>query len=148
MNGEKLKDKEREIIGLINSLNMVDGKIKEYPKEMSGFDAYNKKCIVEIKDRERYYNEPVIEFGKYCFNTQFAKLKSLNSFYVCRMEGYLYRWDLLYLKSINYNFKWHWRWMPQTTEFGKTEKVEKYVGYVNVRDGDSFEAKLPTLSNL
>ena len=38
--------------------------------------------------------------------------------------------------------------MPQTTHFGKTEKVEKYVGYVNVRDGDSFEAKLPTLSNL
>jgi len=144
-----VKSKEREIIGLINSLNMFDGKLKEYTRKMSGFDAYiYKECIVEIKDREEYYNEAAIEFGKYCFNTQFAKLKSLNSFYVCRMEGYLYRWDLLYLKSINYNFKWHWRWMPQTTEFGKTEKVEKYVGYVNVRDGDSFEAKLPTLPNL
>ena len=144
-----MKSKEREIIGLINSLNMFDGKLKEYTRKMSGFDAYiDKDCIVEIKDRETYYAEAAIEFGKYCFNTQFAKLKSVNSFYVCRMEGYLYRWDLLYLKSINYNFKWHWKWMPQTTQFGKNEMVEKYVGYVNVRDGDSFEAILPTLPNL
>ena len=133
-----MKNKEREIIGLINELNVFDGKVKEYTRKMSGFDAYNEHCIIEIKYRHKFYDEALIEFGKYSFNTGFAELNNVNSLYVCRMGGYLYRWDLLYLKSINYNFQWHWRFMPQTTEFGNTEMVEKYVGYINVQDGETI----------
>lgn len=131
-----MKSKEREIIKLINHSNMFDSKIKEYPRKMSGFDAYNKHCIVEIKYRYKFYDEAIIEFGKYSFNVGFAKLNNVNSFYVCRMENYLVIFDLLYLQSINYPFKWEWRAMPASTEFKKTETVDKYVGYINVNDGE------------
>ena len=65
-----------------------------------------------------------------------SKLNNVNSFYFCRMENYLVIFDLLYLQSINYPFKWEWRAMPASTEFKKTETVDKYVGYINVNDGE------------
>jgi hypothetical protein len=132
-----MKDKERAIIKIVSEYNLFDNPIKEYPKKMSRFDAYNKDCIVEIKHRENvqiFWDKPVIEFSKYSYNKEFAKLHKVNFLYLNRVKNSLAVFDILYLESINYDFGWEWKWMPETTEFGKTEKVEKYCGYINVGD--------------
>jgi len=132
-----MKDKERAIIKIANEYNLFNNPIKEYPKKMSRFDAYNLDCIVEIKHRanvQEYWDTPVIEFCKYSFNKEFAKLHKLNFLYINRVENNLAMFDILHLESINYDFGWHWKLMPETTEFDKTKKVDKYCGFINIQD--------------
>ena len=132
-----MKNNEYEIINILNNYRVFDNPIKEYPKKMSQFDAYNKDCIVEIKhrdDKKMFWEEPAIEFSKYTFNKEFAKLHNVNFLYINRVKNNIAIYDILYLEYINYDFKWHWRNMPQTTEFNKTEMIPKFVGYLNVKN--------------
>ena len=129
-----MKDKELEIMELANRYNIFDSQLKEYPKKMSQFDAYNNDCIVEIKHRNRFWDKPMIEFSKHSFNKEFAKLHKLNFLYLNRMGSYLVLFDILYLDSINYDFGWEWRDMPKTTEFGNNEMIPKFVGYIDVKN--------------
>ena len=129
-----MKERERQIIKLANSMDIFDSNLEEYSRVMSPFDAYNESCIVEIKHRNEYWQEPVIEFSKYTFNKEFAKMNKLNFLYLNKLGKYLVLFDILYLESIDYDFKWHWKEMPATTEFNKKKMVEKYVGYINVKD--------------
>ena len=47
-----MKANELEIMKLANNYGLFETPIKEYPRKMSQFDAYNKDCIVEIKHRD------------------------------------------------------------------------------------------------
>ena len=129
-----MKANELEIMKLANNYGLFETPIKEYPRKMSQFDAYNKDCIVEIKHRDSFWDDALIEFGKYSFNKEFAKLNKLNSLYLKRMANRLVIFDILYLESINYDFKWEWKDMPKNTEFGNNEMIPKFVGYINVKD--------------
>ena len=136
-----MKNKELEIINIVNDYNVFDNPIQEYPKKMSQFDAYNQSCIVEIKHRrdvQEFWDNPVIEFSKYSFNKEFAKLHKVKFLYLNRVKNNIALFDILYLDSINYNFNWHWRLMPQTTEFNKIEPVEKFVGYIGVKNSSEI----------
>ena len=102
--------------------------------QYSRHDASNKHALVEIKYREQYYEDVLIEFDKFAFNVMHAELLKKDFLYANKMKNYLILFDILYLKSINYHFNWGWKKMPRTTEFGNTEMVFKLVGYINVRD--------------
>ena len=101
-----MKSSELKIMNLLNSNNVFkEGKIKEYPKKYSRFDAFNKRCIVEIKDRENKN----------------------------RYKDNIYTFDILNLYECKYDFKWRWEMHAQKTEFGKSkEKIPKYVGYIDL----------------
>ncbi len=131
-----MKSSELEIMNLLNSNGVFkEGKIKEYPKKYSRFDAFNKRCIVEIKDRENKnnYNDLMIEFDKYAYNKEFAIHNNVRFYYSNRYKDNIYTFDILNLCECKYDFKWRWEMHAQTTEFGKSkEKIPKYVGYIDL----------------
>ena len=135
----KHKKAEDEIIDILNRNNVFSGgNIVKHNKDYSRFDAYNKECIVEIKDRKsndnfKSYNDLQIEFDKYAFNKEFARLKNVNFYYVNRYKGNIIIFDITNLADTDYSFKWRWEDHNKTTEFKMTEKISKLVGYIDIK---------------
>ena len=136
-----MKKAELEIMHQFNAYCLDSNNyLKAYPRKMSRFDAYNSDFIVEIKDRDSLYNEKLlIEFDKYAYNLAFSDVHNKKFIYLNRVGNNLYVFDINYLDYIQYDFNWEWKALPQTTEFGKTELIEKYVGYIHIRDSDIIE---------
>ena len=131
--GQKMKENERKVLKTFNAKCHGDELI-EAPYDYCRFDAYNSSHIMEIKCRNKLYDDTIIEFDKFAFNTAYASFKKKGFWYLVEMESTIYTFNPLKLSEENYDFKWEWRQMPRNTEFGNKEPIEKFVGYINVRD--------------
>ena len=128
-----MKEMEQEISTAL--ANRLLRKIHLTNKEYLWFDAYDgNKNFYEYKDRGKHYDDALIEFNKFATNIMFARQMGYRFLYVMRMEGKTYIFNISDLESREYNFKWEWRTMPKKTEFADTDPIEKYVGYVNIKD--------------
>tara|TARA_Y100000310_G_scaffold164594_1_gene164362 strand:- start:1818 stop:2219 length:402 start_codon:yes stop_codon:yes gene_type:complete len=125
-----MKDREREILSQINSTYDLD--LKETVDEYSRFDAENYDYIVEIKKRFTFYKDTLIEFDKYTFNKEYAKLMAKAFIYVVGYDNKVYIFNISKLDASKHNYKWHWKTMPKQTEFSQTEEISKFVGYIDV----------------
>jgi len=125
-----LKQREIDIIEKLNGC--TDDKIQISKQEYSRFDAYNSKAIFEIKHRNQFYADTMIEFDKYSFNQMYAVANNFRFMYLVQMREVIYVFDISQLTLVGYNFKWSWRILPTTTEFQNESDREKYVGYINV----------------
>jgi|21_taG_2_1085346.scaffolds.fasta_scaffold00149_4 hypothetical protein len=136
-----MKKEEIEIMHQFNAYCLDSHEyLKMYPRSYSRFDAYNSEIIVEIKNRAKIYDgRLLIEFDKFSYNLKFSKIHNKKFLYVNRVDSNLFVFDINYLDYINYNFNWQWKALPKTTEFGNTELVDKYIGYVSIRDSDTIE---------
>tara|TARA_Y100001973_G_C5188466_1_gene329345 strand:- start:505 stop:930 length:426 start_codon:yes stop_codon:yes gene_type:complete len=126
-----MKEKERYIIKLFN--DCCDTSLVEEQYEYSRFDAQDDFYIAEIKSRKQHYNKTIIEFDKYAYNIMYSKLNNKRFIYIVEANGELYAFDITELDQVlNYDFKWEFRDMPITTEFGNNETIKKYVGYIDI----------------
>ena len=126
-----MKNKQRE---LLKQFNQRFGKdLKEVSYQYSRFDAYDKDYIVEFKYRNDNYNRTLIEFDKYSFNCSYALLKKKRFLYVVGYEDRMSVFDIFDLNNSGHNYCWEWREMPEQTEFNKTEKIFKFVGYIDFK---------------
>ena len=125
-----MKDKERYILDLFNECLRLSLVEEQY--EYSRFDAEDDEYIAEIKSRNKHYQDTIIEFDKYAYNMTYSELKNKRFIYIVEASGELYAFDISELVQNKYDFKWEWKEMPITTEFGNTEKIKKYVGYINI----------------
>ena len=107
-------------------------KLKKMLHQYSRFDAYNKKYIVEIKCRGKDYNETLIEFDKYTFNKEYAKITGKQFIYVVGLENKIYIFNISKLNNNGYDYRWEWKRMPKQTEFEDTQEIYKLVGYINI----------------
>ena len=125
-----MKEEERYILFRVNQeygLHLIEDKY-----EYNRFDAENKSYIAEIKDRHKYYPKTMIEFDKYSYNTQYAKLVDKDFIYIVRVDGQIYIFNITDLNYQNYDYKWSWVTMSKQTEFSDNRKMKKLVGFIDL----------------
>jgi hypothetical protein len=122
------EDKIRQIINDNTSLNL-----KKPKQKYLQFDAYDKNYIVEIKIRNTFYANQIIEFSKYAFNSLYAKTNDQTFVYAIAINGIIYVFNISKLEK-DYDFNWEWRKLPATTEFQNNDDMLKYVGYLDIKD--------------
>ena len=133
-----MKEKETAILNKLNNFFLTDALVEdEY--EYNRFDASNTYYIVEIKHRESFYQDTMIEFDKFSYNLLFAKTINKTFLYVVKMKNTIYIFNITKMHRLKYDFKWHWRKLPKSTEFDQSYDVKKFVGYVNI---DSCSRKI------
>lgn len=122
------EDKIRQIINDNTRLNL-----KKPKQKYLQFDAYDKNYIVEIKIRNTFYANQIIEFSKYAFNSLYAKTNDQTFVYAVAINGTIYVFNISKLEK-DYDFNWEWRKLPATTEFENNDNMLKYVGYLDIKD--------------
>lgn len=122
------EDKIRQIINDNTRLNL-----KKPKQKYLQFDAYDKNYIVEIKIRNTFYANQIIEFSKYAFNSLYAKSNDQTFVYAVAINGTIYVFNISKLEK-DYDFNWEWRKLPATTEFENNDNMLKYVGYLDIKD--------------
>tara|TARA_R110000824_G_scaffold176451_2_gene355432 strand:+ start:5941 stop:6354 length:414 start_codon:yes stop_codon:yes gene_type:complete len=126
-----LKDKERFILKRLNRFFLSDV-LKESKYEYNRYDAENDKYIVEIKHRDKFYTDTMIEFDKFSYNILYAKMTKKFFIYVVRMNNNIYVLNITKLVQEGYNFNWEFKDMPKQTEFANNKEIKKLVGYINI----------------
>jgi hypothetical protein len=103
--------------------------------EYHRFDAYNNNYIIEIKYRNKEYENYIIEFDKYAYNTMYSDLFNKKFLYIVGTPNDIYVFNITNLNKSRYNYKWEMREMPKQTEFDKKYKINKLVGYLDLWTG-------------
>jgi hypothetical protein len=124
-----MKQNEKDILDLVNKEFGINLKWNDY--EYNRFDAEDKNYIVEIKDRNKYYDNTMIEFDKYSFNIKYAELAKKKFIYVVRVDGNIYIFNL---SKNDTTFGWEWKLIEATTNFKNRKKIKKLVGYIRLED--------------
>lgn len=132
-----MQSNEKEILDRLNELglNLI---WDEY--QYNRFDAENKGCIAEIKDRHSFYQLTMIEFDKHSYNTLYSQHINKKFMYAIRMKGFIYIFDITELNRQKYNYKWEWKTIEATTNFTNRELVKKLVGYIDISKGFKINA--------
>tara|TARA_R110002012_G_scaffold138116_2_gene293308 strand:+ start:145 stop:552 length:408 start_codon:yes stop_codon:yes gene_type:complete len=126
-----MKKKERFILERLNRFFLSDV-LKESKYEYNRYDAENDKYIVEIKHRDKFYKDTIIEFDKFSYNILYAKMTKKFFIYVVRINNKIYVFNITKLIQDGYNFNWTWKDMPKQTEFANNKEIKKLVGYINI----------------
>ena len=100
------------------------------------YDAYD--CVsqqaghyIELKCRATHYDELLIEEMKYRKLITQAAERDLVPFYINSTPLGVFSFDLMDIPEP----EWVSHWMPATTEFSRSNKVSKLVGYLPIEEG-------------
>ena len=100
------------------------------------YDAYD--CVsqqaghyIELKCRATHYDELLIEEMKYRKLITQAAERDLVPFYINSTPLGVFSFDLMDIAEP----EWFSHWMPATTEFSRSNKVSKLVGYLPIEEG-------------
>ena len=126
-----MKKKERFILERLNRFFLYDV-LKESKYEYNRYDAENNKYIVEIKHRDKFYKDTIIEFDKFSYNILYAKMTKKFFIYAVRINNKIYVFNITKLVQEGYNFNWIFKDMPKQTEFANNKEIKKLVGYINI----------------
>jgi hypothetical protein len=125
-----MKIKELEIIEVLNK-KLIDPIIAE-TDEYSVVDARNKDYIVELKHRNKFYEEMLIEYDKYKRLIDSSIFYNLIPLYVCSVEnGNIYVFNMNWVDK-NHIIEWEDQMHNKTTEFLNNNKIKKKVGFIPV----------------
>ena len=130
-----MKKDEQRLLSLVNE--RLDLNLKENDLPYARFDAYNKSIVAELKCRDKHYTDTLIEFSKFSFNIRYSELAKCVFYYIVSMPKdnnteQVYVFDVSGLAVSGYDFKWGWKEMPFSTEFGSSSKTKKLVGYLDI----------------
>ena len=100
----------------------------------SVFDFSNETYLIEVKSRRKRYNPWMIERKKVKSNLSIARERDKHFLYITECEGIAYVWNISRMMHQAYNFKWVTRRMPATTDFNRTQWVDKEVGFIKQKD--------------
>ena len=128
-----MKEKERTILNKLNNFFLTDALVEdEY--EYNRFDAANTSYIVEIKHRDKFYEDTMIEFDKFSYNLLYAQMVNKQFIYAVQMKNNIYVFNITKLVSSSYKFSWIWKSLPKQTEFADKKEIKKLVGYININE--------------
>ena len=103
--------------------------------EYSVYDAEEDRYIAELKIRKKHYPDCLIEFDKYSNNLEYSGEIDKEFLYVVATSTDIYVFNITNLSNKGYDFNWQWKNLPRNSEFGGyTDKIDKQVGYINIRD--------------
>ena len=126
---------------VIDLLNKAQYNFEKMDDKFSRYDAFDPELgiMLEIKCRNRHYDDTLLEKMKYDWNKQYAIDNGFEFIYAVAMpnkEGetlYLFA-TLTMEEDDDYDFKWHTKKLPAKTEFGGSEWIDKEVGYLHIDD--------------
>jgi len=105
-------------------------------KSIGIFDSFD--CIsklaghyIELKCRNTHYDTLLIEEMKYRKLITQAAERDLIPFYINSTPEGVFSFDLMDLAEP----EWVKHWMPATTEFARSNKISKLVGYLPIEEG-------------
>ena len=112
---------QSETVAFINSRTSLN--LMEHQYVFNPYDASDKNYILEIKNRRASYKELFLEVNKTLVNLKLAKQMEKQYLYLQQDETGVYvfnvsKLDLSSLKRRFYN-------VPETTDFGNKERVDK-----------------------
>ena len=126
-----MKSKELHTIAVLSET--IGREIYPVDYKYSRYDAYDlNNNIYEVKVREIYYNDTLIEFDKFAFNLMYAENFNKRFLYVVQMGDMGYVFDVSALYNEGYDFNWENKEMPKQTEFSQNSKIKKLVGYISI----------------
>ena len=101
--------------------------------EFSRYDAEEERYIAEIKIRNSWYPDCLIEYDKFDNNAEYADEVGKEFLYVVATSADMYIFNVTALIKAKYDFRWNWKHLPRNTDFGGyTDKIAKQVGYIDV----------------
>ena len=87
-----MKSKERNILNKLNDFlsELYAHNFVEDNHKYSRYDAENEHYILEIKYRDTFYNDLLIEFDKYSYNLLYANMVKKQFIYAVQIEDRIY----------------------------------------------------------
>mgnify|MGYP001392362780 CR=1 FL=1 len=126
-----MKEIEKKIIERYNQ-RFPNSILKLSNFEYERFDAYNDKCVVEVKHRNEWYDRQLIEFDKFSYNSWYAHISNKKFFYVVASGKRIVIYNITDLNKKKYDYNWQYKEMPKQTEFDDKKKIVKFVGYLDL----------------
>jgi hypothetical protein len=125
---------------VIDLLNKAQYNFEKMDDKFSRYDAFDPKLgiMLEIKCRKKHYPDTMLEKMKYDWNVEYAEENGFIFMYAVSMphEGghRLYVFDPKIMDDDGYDFKWHTKKLPASSEFGRSQWIDKEVGYLHIDD--------------
>ena len=106
--------------------------LEKAPGIYDAFDCHSQKAghFIELKCRQTHYSTLLIEQMKYRKLMEKAYHRELLPFYINSTPLGIYSFDLTEIDEP----QWHTHQMPATTEFSRSNKVSKLVGYLPIEE--------------
>jgi hypothetical protein len=124
---------EEEVVSYLNRVSNRNFKLVE--DEYCRYDAEDGEYILEIKVRNKWYQDCLIEYDKFDDNISTSSSLGKDFLYVVATSQDIYVFNCTKLHKKGFKFKWDWKIMPKNTDFGGSEqKVTKFVGYIPVSE--------------
>lgn len=122
---------EKELFEFLKAGYLVDLEPSEH--QYSKYDCFSlsKKIDLELKCRQKHYDDLLIEKDKYDSLLARASEYGTKPYYVNSTPEGVFVFNLSKIPSP----EWGVRLMPKTSHFSNREKVEKVVGYLSINKG-------------
>ena len=120
---------EQTTIELINKQFKTNLILVDY--QFCDYDAEDENYIVEVKNRKEFYQDKLIECVKLFKNYQNSQIKNKDFLYIVTDEKGVYVFNIS--KNIDEitSTKMYKTIQPETTEFNSTNKVNKFVYFLD-----------------
>ena len=126
---------------VIELLNHTDFNFEKMDSKFSRYDAFDVELgvMLEIKCRNKHYDDTLLEKMKYDWNKEFAKDNGFEFLYAVSMpedgKDKLYIFDPMEMEEEDeYDFGWHTKKLPANTAFSGRHWIDKEVGYLHIKD--------------
>ena len=129
-----MKVKERAVARGLEKLYPQLGTLDEPEDQFSPFDFECKKYIIEVKCRSQVWDPWFIEKIKYDSNMEISQSKDKDFIFLTEVDKTVYLYNISKLTKQGRKFEWTTKLLPNSTEFTKTDKIEKLVSYLYVRE--------------
>jgi len=129
-----MKVKERAVARGLEKLYPQLGTLDEPEDQFSPFDFECDKYIIEVKCRSKVWDPWFIEKIKYDANMEIAQSKDRDFIFLTEVDKTVYLYNISKLTNLGRKFEWTTKLLPNSTEFTNTDKIEKLVNFLYVRE--------------
>jgi hypothetical protein len=129
-----MKVKERAVARGLEKLYPQLGPLVEPEDQFSPFDFECDKYTIEVKCRSKVWDPWFIEKIKYDANMEIAKSKNKDFIFLTEVDKTVYLYNISKLTNLGRKFEWTTKLLPNSTEFTNTDKIEKLVNFLYVRE--------------
>lgn len=95
-------------------------------------DGITSDAYIELKCRRTHYPTLMIEKHKWDYLADIRARTGARTLYINATPSGVYQWDLGALNEP----EWLLRWLPDKTDFAGAKKIEKPVGFLDVKDSE------------
>ncbi len=93
-------------------------------------DGITHNAYLELKCRRAHYDTLMIERHKWDYLADIRARTGARTLYISATPKGIYEWDLGALNEP----EWLFKWLPDKTDFAGAKKIEKWVGFLDIKD--------------